>query len=105
MINTQNIKPINRHIIVRKCVNDHVRGNDGGVLIYKPDEIYETTNWAQVLDVAEDCVVFTKNEIGKFVLCPEMSHEMHRIGAEHESKDFIIREDEIMRQHPYVVEN
>jgi len=61
----------NRRVMVRKCVNDHVRDENGDVLIYKPDEVYEDTNTCEVVDVADDCRIFQKEHIGGFVEMPE----------------------------------
>lgn len=99
------IRPISRYVVVRKCVNDHVRNNDGDVLIYKPDYIYETTNWAQILKVSEDCKVLTDEHVGCLVECPEFSSNLHRLGSESDSVDFFVREDEILKYHPFIVEN
>jgi co-chaperonin GroES (HSP10) len=65
------IKPLSRRILVRKCVNDHIRDEDGTVLVYKPDWVYEQTNTAEIVAVADDCRIFTCEHIGGFVELPE----------------------------------
>lgn len=65
------VTPKNRRILVRKCVNDHVRAEDGEVQIYKPDEVYETTNVCEIIDIADDCRIFRREHIGWFLELPE----------------------------------
>jgi len=100
----RDIKLMNRHLLVRKCINDHIRDSNGDVLIYKPDEMYETTNWAQILDVADDCKEFTKDHVGCLIECPEYGNFLHRLGDYGDSEDFLVKEDEIMERHPFIVE-
>lgn len=65
------VVPINRRIVVRKCVNDHIRGEDGDVVIYKPDEVYEECGTVEIMEVASDCRIFKQEDVGGFINIPD----------------------------------
>lgn len=65
------ITPLGRRIVVRKCVNDHVRDENGEVTIWMPDQVYEQTNTCEIIDVSEDCKLYTAEHIGTFIEVPE----------------------------------
>jgi co-chaperonin GroES (HSP10) len=65
------IKPLGRRILIRKCVSDHIRDENGKVLIYMTDTSYEECNTAEIVDIADDCRMFTKEAIGAFIQIPE----------------------------------
>ena len=84
-------------ILVRQCYNDDIRNPDGSVLIYRPDSAgtdpwmgsKDQTNWAELLMVGEDCELFTAEDVGSFVHCPEFDPQnMTRVGP----YEFIIKE-------------
>lgn len=81
---TRKITPLNRRIIVRKCVNDHVREEDGSVVIYKPDEVYEECGTVEIVDVAEDCRIFTPDDIGGFINLPDFVDGLDLLDEENE---------------------
>ena len=75
------MKPINHKILVRKClgatpekIGGRVSYMVGGIAL--TDWTGLTSNWAEVLDVADDCVEFRKEYIGGFVLLPEWNPQM-----------------------------
>lgn len=74
------IKPLNDFVLVRKCVNDHVRNEDGSVLLYKTDFSYDTTNWAEIIGVGNKCSETIKGMLGFLVQCPEFVNGMHFVG-------------------------
>ena len=39
---------IGRRILGQKCVNDHIRDDDGNILIYKLDRRLDFSNWVEV---------------------------------------------------------
>jgi hypothetical protein len=85
-------KPINRHIKVRKCVNDHMRDKSGEIALYMTENHIENTNWVEIIDVAKDCDKIVKKYIGYFCVSPENSERLSRILY---SKDFMLHEDEV----------
>jgi len=56
-----------------------VRDEDGRVLVALPDDIVEYTYMAQIVDVSDDCRMFTRDMIGAFVQCPEMHNRMRSV--------------------------
>lgn len=90
-----NIKPVKGKILVQKCVDGIEEMFDGMRLFRKgnivlPETSGETTNWARVEDVAEDCKLFNKSHIGGFIRLPEYSpNNIHRVPN---SEFFIVRE-------------
>jgi co-chaperonin GroES (HSP10) len=84
--------PINQHVLVRKCVNEHMCDVNGNTTLYMTDEFIETTNWTEIIDVSDDCEHLTKDDIGKFCVAPESSEKLQRILY---SKDFCLHESAI----------
>ena len=89
-----NLEPIHNCVLVRKCVNDHIRNQDGSVMLYRPAENYEHTNWAEILKIGPRCVIITKNMIGSLVQCPEYVNGMRFVGDD----CWIIRETNLIRK-------
>lgn len=86
------ITPIGKRIVIRKCVNDHVRDKgSGNVLIYKPDNTYEQTNTVEIIDVADDCRMFRKEHIGDFIQVPEFINGLNEL--DYDKGLFFIKED------------
>ena len=96
---------LNDYIFVRQCINDHIRDENGEVLIWRPDGAGEwiwhgandTSNWAEIIDVGTKCKLVTRNEIGTFCLIPEFAEGLERYSDD----EFFVREDTIL---PAVVE-
>lgn len=84
--------PINRYVRIRKCINDHIRDASGEIALYMTENHIETTNWVEVIDVAEDCKHIKREHIGLFCVSPESSDYLQRILY---SKDFMLHEDQI----------
>jgi co-chaperonin GroES (HSP10) len=84
--------PINKHVLVRKCVNDHVRDTAGEIALHMTDGFIETTNWVEIIDVSDDCEHITREDIGSFCIAPESSEKLQRILY---SKDFCLHESAI----------
>lgn len=95
-------KLIGPRILVRQCVNDHWRKSDGSVLLYRTEESYDGTNWAEIIMVSPECKEFSEDDIGKFVHCPFWTDGMNRIG----DYEFTIHERLIAdkKLKPFVVE-
>jgi co-chaperonin GroES (HSP10) len=70
-IDVSRIKPIGRHILVRKCVH-----KDAGLIVL-PEQYKETTNFVEILAVGPKCMVFNQEHIGKIIQCPEFSDGLH----------------------------
>ena len=65
------VTPIGKRILVRKCVQDHVRDSEGKVLLFMTDHSYEQCNTVEIVDVADDCQEFRREHIGNFIQVPE----------------------------------
>ncbi len=85
------IRPINRKLLVRKCVNDHARDENGEVLIYLPDESYEQCYFVEILKVSDDCRQFTQDMIGKGIQVPDFITGLQ--GIDQEAGLFMVSED------------
>jgi len=83
-------RPINGYVKVRKCVNDHVRGKDDEVVIYRTENFIEKTNYVEVLSVAPDCTKISDADVGSFCVAPESNDRLQRLLY---SKDYMIHED------------
>ena len=81
--------PINKYIKIRKCENDHVRNDDGEIVLYQTENFIEETNWVEIIDVSEDCDYFTREDIGSFCIAPEVSDKLQRVLY---TKDFMLHE-------------
>lgn len=82
--------PVNRYVLVRKCVNDHIRDESGAIALYMTDNHIETTNWVEILEIAEDCELYGDWAVGMFCVCPERDDRLQRIGY---TKDFCVHEE------------
>lgn len=75
-----NVEPINDFIICKKCFVDHVRHDDGSVLLYRTEQAQQdSTQLAEIVDVSKDCRYIRKEHIGKFILLPIWSVDMHGV--------------------------
>lgn len=52
-------KMLGRRILGLKCVGDHIRDNDGSVLVYKLDTRLDRSNWVEVHCVSKDNRILT----------------------------------------------
>lgn len=97
------IKPIKRKILVRKCLGYEAEEHDGRIW-YKADNVVVTdvrgtyTHWAEIIDVANDCKLFNKDDVGAFVNLPEwnpqnMSKVNHYIENGIPVDEFIVKEE------------
>ena len=84
--------PVNGYVKVRKCENDHIRDESGEIALYMTENHIETTNWVEVVDVADDCLRVKRDYIGLFCVAPESSERLARIEY---TKDYCLHEDEI----------
>ena len=74
------VRPVNDFLLVLKCVNDHIRNDNGEVVIWRTEYNYDTTNFARVEDVGNKCKYWSKDDIGEFVHCPEYSTGLYNVG-------------------------
>ena len=85
-----NWKPIGKRIRVRKCTTGDWDGDGyslGGINVtqFTADTCY----WAEIIDVSDDCELFTKEHIGGFVRMVEFKpDDMNHV----EGDDWTIRE-------------
>lgn len=86
---TMKVKPANNFLLVLKCVNDHIRNEDGEVLIWRSDYNYDTTTFARVEAVGPKCKYWENEDVGVFVHCPEYANGLYNIGDGY----WVVRED------------
>lgn len=85
-------QPINGYVKVRKCENDHIRGEDDKIVLHMTDNYIETTNWVEIIGVADDCKYVTSDDIGMFCVAPESSENLARLLY---SKEYMLKENQI----------
>jgi len=83
-------RPINGNLKVLKCQNDHIRDADGEIALHMTEKHQEDTTWVEILDVADDCVHVTRDDIGSFFNAPEENDKMQRLLY---SKEYCIAEE------------
>ena len=80
------LRLVGRKILVMLCENDHVRDDEGKVLVFLPDEQKEVMDpaggpsWAEILLVSPQCKEFSQVDVGRFVLTPRRAHGINDIG-------------------------
>lgn len=84
--------PRHDYVLIRKCFVDHVRNEDGEVLLYMPDTVVEVTEFVEILDIGSECVFVKPEHIGRFTGSPEFSEDLHRI---ENTEDFLLKEKHI----------
>ena len=77
---------------VRKCFKDHLRKEDGSVLLYRTDGDFDTTNFASIVDFGPKCLVICKEDIGRKVKLPEVHNDLKRMVGALSGEDFAVRE-------------
>jgi hypothetical protein len=88
MTATLAIRPINKSLLVRKCFTDHIRNEDGTIRLWLPDENVDFSRVCEILAISSDCKVFHQDDVGKFVVGPEIHNDMQGVG----DGRFLIRE-------------
>lgn len=84
--------PVNRFVMLRKCVNDHVRDESGEIALFMTEKHIEFTHWMEIIDVSNDCRKVGREYVGYFCVAPEDSDKLCRIGH---TKDYCLHEDAI----------
>ena len=82
--------PINGYVKVLKCVNDHLRGESGEVVIYQTENFIEKTRIVEILALAEDCKSIPSDRIGDFCHAPESDERLQRLLY---TKEYMVHED------------
>ena len=113
-----NVIPAGNWVFVRKCVNDHIRDEDGNVVLFLDDNSFDGDPNAQghmceIIGVSEHCRYVGQKDVGKLCLCPELHSDMHRIGyitvdvagEVLANEDFAIKETALMEHCPAVFED
>lgn len=92
MADIENLKPIGRVFLVRKCTQGEKRGNTtfiGDIAI--PDYSAENTGWAEIIAVGDKCKLYTSDTVGKMTYLPEWKpNHMRRIPSYDEY--FLVKE-------------
>lgn len=82
--------PINGYVKVRKCENDHIRDESGDIALYMTDNHIETTNWVEIVDIADDCDMMRREYIGMYTPLEESDERLARIER---TSDYCIAEE------------
>jgi len=79
------VEIIGRRYIGRKCMEDHIRDEDGRMLVAMTDEFISTTLWFQILKVGKACKCLTNDVLANndvFMYFPEWDDGQHSLGNE-----------------------
>lgn len=83
-------RPINRYVKVRKCLEDDIRDESGAIALHMTDVYKENTYWVEILEYADDCVLFPKQCLGWFCIAPECDERLQRCER---TDDFFLHEE------------
>jgi hypothetical protein len=86
-IDISKIKPIGRHILVRKCI----KADEG--LIITPEQYKHDTNFVEILTLGNKCRVFTPETIGKCVQCPDNADGMFCVNPDDGADYWMVKEE------------
>jgi len=76
-----NIELLHDNILLGKCANDHIRNEDGSILVAHTDEYIDTTLWCEVLKIGKGCRYIREEHIGSFMYIPEWEGKgWHKVG-------------------------
>jgi len=105
------VDPNGDWILVNQAINDHVRDDDGKVLLYKPDQTVDATQYAEIVDTGPKCRYVTQDMCDgrHFIVCPPLSNDMKEWKPDEAtgSKLYFIRESFLMNDkanRAYVIE-
>lgn len=76
VVDVEKFRVNSNYILLRKCTNDHVRDDNGQVLVQLTDKSLAHTNWMEIIDVGPDCKLFTKDCIGYLTYAPNFAHDL-----------------------------
>lgn len=75
---------IGRKILVLRDADDHIRNDKGEVVIYMTDDHVDQMNdsvfWGTILSVSPKCEIFSIDNIGQHVRCPDWGDGVWAIG-------------------------
>jgi len=85
------------NILLAKCANDHIRYEDGNILIAHTDDYIDRTLWCEILKIGKECKYLTEENIGDFMIIPEWEGRgWNRIGP----SMFILSEKLMDKKNP-----
>ena len=93
------VELLHDNILLLKCVNDHIRDEDGKVLVAFTDEKVDTTLWCEVLKVGKECKYLRPEYLNGrvFMHIPEWEGRgWHKVG----DNMFIISEKLMDKKNP-----
>lgn len=97
----ESIELIGNRMLGRKCVQDHIRDDDGEILVAMMDEYIEHTLWFEILKVGKKCKYLSNEQLANkrmFMYFPEWDDGMHSLGNDL----FIVSEDMMQGANPSV---
>ena len=85
MLDITKVKPINKRVLLYKTrnadeelvIDGHTYYASGGVI--QPDTFTDNTCIMEVIDVADDCKIFSPESIDGLILAPELSEDFDPI--------------------------
>lgn len=79
----QSVDILGTRLLGRKCIEDHVRDDDGEILVAMTDEHINHTLWFEILKVGKDCRSISNEHLANsrmFMYFPEWDDGMHYLG-------------------------
>jgi len=92
---------IGRKILALKCVRDHIRDDNGDVLVALPDSYLDAKmrlDWFEIVAVGEGCKDFAQEEVGRLIHGPVWADGMHRLVDYelHKPSDYFILDEKLI---------
>jgi len=78
----ESVEILGDRILGRKCVQDHIRDDNGDVLVALPEDYRDETLWFEILKVGKDCRTISNNALEKarlFMYFPEWDDGLHSL--------------------------
>lgn len=69
-------RPLNDFVLLLKCTNEHVKDDDGKILIVLTDKSLDRTNWLEIVAIGPKCKDLAPDCVGKLVHLPNWSHDL-----------------------------
>lgn len=98
------LKLLNDWVLLYKCTKDHIRNEDGGILIELTDKTLDNTNYLEIISVGPKCREVSKDCIGRIVRTSNWSHDLMNLKRALGDGYWIIREKALLKQSPILVE-
>jgi hypothetical protein len=109
LMSGRRIRPNGSFVYVRKCKTDHIRDENGKILLYRTEKDVETSNIAEIIAIGPDCKEFSRDDVGRAVEIPDGLSGVYRLGDMSvtvngevvPNEDFAVRESALFEVCPY----